>query len=108
MQFADCCASGTLFAVGGENSRMAVVLIFFRIGTFIGSLHLGWWSELPGIGSISLRKELGWEGAIPLLLGILALIYFALRRTGAAIKQPIWWTGDFPSHGWRGVLGHWC
>ena len=95
MQFAGCCASGTLFVAGGGNSRMTVVLVFFCIGTFIGSLHLGWWTELPGIGSISLRKEFGWERAIPLQLGVLALVYFALRLSGATIKQPIWWTGDF-------------
>jgi uncharacterized membrane protein YedE/YeeE len=107
MQLAGCCASGTLFVAGGGNSRVTVVLIFFCIGTFIGSLHLGWWTDLPSIGSISLRKELGWERAIPLQLGVLALVYFALRRSGATIKQPIWWTGNFRSLGFFEDPGHW-
>ncbi len=40
MQLSNGCASGTLFTVGSGNLKMMIVLIFFIIGSFIGSLIL--------------------------------------------------------------------
>ncbi len=40
MQLSNGCASGTLFSVGNGNTKMMIVLIFFIIGSFIGSLIL--------------------------------------------------------------------
>ena len=40
MQLSNGCASGTLFSVGNGNTKMMIVLLFFIIGSFIGSLIL--------------------------------------------------------------------
>jgi uncharacterized membrane protein YedE/YeeE len=90
MQIGGSCASGTLFTVGGGNLRMVLVLFFFCIGAFWGSLHLPWWQDLPGMGSVSLSRELGWEVALPLQLGVLAMVYAALRLTGGRNKRSLW------------------
>jgi len=41
MQLAGGCGSGTLYTAGGGNIRMVLVLIFFCLGGFWGSLDLG-------------------------------------------------------------------
>ena len=74
MQLAGSCASGTLYTAGGGNLRTVLVLIFFCAGAFWGSLDLAWWNSLPGIEAVSLSGALGWEVAVPLQLGALALI----------------------------------
>ena len=43
MQLGGSCASGSLFVGAGGNRRTLLVLVFFCIGAFIGSLHLSWW-----------------------------------------------------------------
>ena len=90
MQLGGGCGSGTLYTVGGGNLRMIVVLIFFCLGGFWGSLDLEWWSKLPGVGNVSLGERLGWVSAIALQSFALALIYLVLRRLGARNKRPLW------------------
>jgi uncharacterized protein len=105
MQLAGGCASGTLYTAGGGNVRMVLVLVFFCIGGFWASLHMHWWTALPGIGAISLGETLGWAVAVPLQLAALALIYGGLRLSGARIKQTLWWAGGFS---WQRLLtGPW-
>lgn len=96
MQVAGGCASGTLYTAGGGSARMIVVLIFFCAGSFWGSLDLQWWTQhLPGLGRVSLSRELGWGIVLPLELGFLALLYLGLRLIGARNKRPLWWDGGF-------------
>ena len=90
MQWAGGCASGTLFTAGGGSVRMVIVLIAFCLGAFFGSLHLSWWQTLPGIGAVSLAKELGWPTAISLQVGLLALVVFVLFRLGGRLDKPLW------------------
>ncbi len=73
MQLGGGCASGTLFAVGGGNTRMLVTLLFFIVGGVLGTYTYGWWSHLPALPPISLVKA--W-GAVPALAA--SLIVFAL------------------------------
>jgi uncharacterized membrane protein YedE/YeeE len=73
MQLGGACASGTLYTVGGGSTRMLVTLVFFMVGSVIGSAHIPWWLELPK-QSISLARELGLLGALGLQLGLFALI----------------------------------
>lgn len=87
MQIGGACASGTLFTSGAGNPRMLLLLCFFCIGAFRGSLDLAWWNQLPGIGSVSLGESLGWEIAIPLQLLLLITIYLLLRRSGCHTDQ---------------------
>jgi len=95
MQLAGGCGSGTLFTVGGGNARMMVVLLFFCIGGFWGSLDLSYWQQLPGIGSVSLGKTLGWKTAILLQLMVLLAAYGVFKWLGATRQQSLWFDGKF-------------
>jgi uncharacterized membrane protein YedE/YeeE len=105
MQLAGGCASGTLYTAGGGNARMLLVLVFFCVGGFWASLHMHWWSALPGIGAVSLGETLGWGVAVPLQLAALGLIYGGLRLAGGRPKQPLWWAGGFSRQ--RLLTGPW-
>ncbi len=73
MQLGGACASGTLYTLGGGSTRMALTLVFFIVGSVIGSAHLPWWLDLPR-QTVSLTTELGLAGALALQIGILAAI----------------------------------
>ncbi len=110
MQLGGGCASGTLFTTGGGDVRMMIVLVFFCVGAFWGSLDLNWWTTLPSLGAISLAETLGWEVAIPLQLGALLLIYGALRLIGGRNQRVLWPAGGISwqqlMHGpWPLLLG---
>jgi len=75
MQMGGGCASGTLFTVGGGNSRMVVTLVAFIIGSVLGALHLPAWQQAPGVGPVSLQAEFGTAQALAVTLGLLALIW---------------------------------
>ncbi len=110
MQLGGGCASGTLYTVGGGSGRMVVTLIFFIVGSVLGSAHMSWWlSETPSLGAISLLEEFGLTGALGLQLGLFALIALATvaverRRHGRLDHGP-----GGPAHpGWRRLLhGPW-
>ena len=74
MQLGGGCASGTLYTVGGGSGRMVVTLIFFIIGSLLGTAHLPWWLGAPSLGTISMVEELGLPGALATQLGLFALI----------------------------------
>jgi len=74
MQLGGGCASGTLYTVGGGSGRMIVTLIFFIVGSLLGTAHLPWWLGTPNLGTISLLDELGLPGALALQLALFALI----------------------------------
>ena len=74
MQLGGGCASGTLFAVGGGNTRMLATLLFFIIGGVLGSYTFGWWSHLPSLPPISLVKSLGVPQALAVNLAAFAFI----------------------------------
>ena len=54
MQLGGGCGSGTLFTAGSGNLKMVVTLVFFILGSLIGSYHFDFWTKLPSLGSISL------------------------------------------------------
>ena len=74
MQLGGGCASGTLYTVGGGSTRMVVTLLFFIVGSLLGSAHLPWWLAAPKLDTISLTAELGLAGALGLQLGLFALL----------------------------------
>ncbi|WP_218044652.1 YeeE/YedE family protein [Aestuariispira insulae] len=95
MQLGGGCGSGTLFTAGGGNIRMMIVLLFFCIGGFRGSLDLSWWQEMPRLRTISLAEELGWPLAVSMQLSFLVICYHLLRKLGSSNKRPLWWGGKF-------------
>lgn len=98
MQLGGACASGTLFTVGGGNSRMVVTLVFFCLGSWWGTLDLMWWRALPGLPPIALGKEIGYGPAIALQAGFLLLVLAGLYRLGARVQKPLGWGGSFAWH----------
>jgi uncharacterized protein len=91
MQLGGGCGSGTLYSVGGGSARMLITLVAFCAGALAGSLDLARYAGLPSLGSVSLAAELGWPGALALQLGILAVVWLALRAwAGKRPQRPLW------------------
>lgn len=93
MQLGGGCGSGTLFTVGGGSSRMLVTLLFFVIGALVGSWHLPWWLEQPGLPPVSLGASLGVLPAIAVTLAGLGLVAWLTviaekRRHGSLEAAP--------------------
>ena len=87
MQFAGGCGSGTLYAAGGGQLRMAIVLATFCAGSFWASLHMRSWGALPAIDATRLGDELGWPEAVSLQLAVLAALYVLLGKLGKGRAQ---------------------
>lgn len=91
MQLGGGCASGTLYTVGGGSTRMVITLLFFVVGSLIGSAHLPWWLTQPSLGPISLARELGVAQALALQLtafaALAALTLLLERRRHGRLAQ---------------------
>lgn len=109
MQLGGGCASGTLFTAGGGNARMVITLIFFIVGSVIGSAHFAWWQSLPAFQPISLVEVAGSGGGIAISLVLFATIaaftvVMEKGRHGQLEKAPRvdkhgyqrWLTGPWP------------
>jgi uncharacterized protein len=64
MQLGGGCASGTLFTAGGGNARMLITLLFFIVGSLIGTAHFAWWQSLPAFQPVSLVQTAGVGAAL--------------------------------------------
>jgi uncharacterized membrane protein YedE/YeeE len=80
MQLGGGCASGTLFAVGGGNTRMIVTLLFFVVGSVVGTYTFPWWSTLPAIKPTSFVLSWGPLPAIVANLAVFGLIAWGATR----------------------------
>ncbi len=80
MQIAGGCGSGTLYTAGGGSVRMTLVLVAACTGSFVASLHMGWWQALPSREPVVLADALGWRAALALQLGVMGLLAWLLRR----------------------------
>jgi uncharacterized membrane protein YedE/YeeE len=96
MQLGGGCASGTLFTVGGGNTRMLVTLGAFIVGSVAGAMHLSRWEALPAWKPASLVTQLG-PGlgllvSLAAFAGIAAVTIAAERRRHGTVaydlKQP--------------------
>jgi uncharacterized membrane protein YedE/YeeE len=87
MQLANGCGSGTLYTVGGGSGRMLVALLFFVIGSFLGSLSLPAFLALGGIDPVLASDYLGAWGGLALTLGSVAIaaacVIAVARKRGA-------------------------
>jgi len=92
MQLGGACASGTLFTIGGGSVRMSVTLLFFCLGAFMGSLHLGWWSQLPNWGTQSLGHMIGWTEAVLVQLALFAAIFLLLKKVAKGRSKKVEWS----------------
>ena len=93
MQLGGGCASGTLFTVGGGNSRMLVTLGGFIAGSVVGAAHAPWWQSLPELDAVSLVESFGPWVALAISLtafGAIAggTIIVERRRHGRRLPGP--------------------
>jgi uncharacterized membrane protein YedE/YeeE len=106
MQLGGGCASGTLFSVGGGNTRMVLTLLFFIVGSVIGIVQLAWWETLPALAPISLVATLGWPLALGLDIAVFAAAYAVVARIErkrhgdvapiATVNNGSWLRGPWP------------
>ncbi|MEP3045597.1 MAG: YeeE/YedE family protein [Roseibium sp.] len=68
MQVVLGCGSGTLVNSGSGNPVSLLALPFFAIGSFAGSYHLLWWTDL---GALPIENLSGWQGVAITLAGLL-------------------------------------
>ncbi|HRO54150.1 MAG TPA: YeeE/YedE thiosulfate transporter family protein [Alicycliphilus sp.] len=79
MQIADGCGSGTLYKAGLGIPMNAAILPLFALGSFLGSLHLGFWLDLGRVQPVGLVNQFGWVQALLITLAALALAAVAVR-----------------------------
>lgn len=79
MQIVMGCGSGTLVNAGSGNAIAAIALIGFVLGSFLGSLHLAWWTSLGSLPTYTLQSLFGnVPGLLVTLIG-LALVGVLVR-----------------------------
>jgi hypothetical protein len=108
MQLGGGCGSGTLFTVGGGNTRMIVTLLFFIAGSVAGTAHLPWWLEQPSLGEVSLADSLGAWPAVALqlaLYGALAWLTIVAEKRRHGRADTMFRAG--PTGGQRWLNGPW-
>ena len=93
MQLGGGCASGTLFTVGGGNTRMLVTLGGFIAGSAIGAAHAPWWQSLPELEAVSLVESFGPWAALAISLAAFGAISAGTiivehRRHGQRLPGP--------------------
>lgn len=85
MQLVMGCGSGTLVNAGSGNAISLLALLGFIIGSFIGSLHLTWWTSLGTLPVYTLQGIFGNMGGLLVTLTglcVVGLIVFKRARPG--------------------------
>lgn len=77
MQLGGGCASGTLFTVGGGNTRMLVTLAAFIAGSVWATAHSTYWASLPAWPAVSLVQRYGAVSALAMSLVVFGAIVVA-------------------------------
>tara|TARA_B100002051_G_C16704291_1_gene622800 strand:+ start:229 stop:1338 length:1110 start_codon:yes stop_codon:yes gene_type:complete len=76
MQLSNGCASGTLFSVGSSNLKMIIVLIFFIIGAFVGSLILPQAINMGSIKPVLIGNNFNLPYKLLINISILILVIY--------------------------------
>lgn len=87
MQVVMGCGSGTLVNAGSGNAIGLVALGGFVAGSFLGTLHLGWWTGLGSLPVISAQSALGPQAGLAATLAALAVVAGALAWRAAPGKR---------------------
>ncbi|KPQ06472.1 MAG: YeeE/YedE family (DUF395) [Rhodobacteraceae bacterium HLUCCA12] len=95
MQVVMGCGSGTLINAGSGNLIGLVALAGFVGGSFLGTLHLGWWTGLGSLPVISAQSLAGATGGLWLtLLALAATAALLVWRAAPGKRVParrLWW-----------------
>ena len=107
MQLAGGCGSGTLFTLGGGNTKMFITLIFFVVGSLVGTYNFTFWLDLPSLGNISLLKKFGIINTVLIQLIFIGLLYmlcsFIDKKRNAVFNH----SDIFLSSGFNAIKGPW-
>jgi len=93
MQVVMGCGSGTLVNAGSGNAIGVLALVGFVAGSFLGTLHLGWWTGLASLPVITAQSLAGGAGLWLTLaaLGALALVVALRARPGSRMPPRRLW-----------------
>ena len=107
MQLAGGCGSGTLFTVGGGNTKMFITLVFFVIGSLVGTYNFTFWIELPTLGNISLLDEFGVINSIIIQLIFIILLYLIFSHVDKKKNNIVDHSDIFKSSNFNLIKGPW-
>ena len=107
MQFAGGCGSGTLFTVGGGNTKMFITLVFFVIGSLAGTYNFTFWIELPTLGNISLLDEFGIINSVIIQLIFIILLYLIFSYVDKKKNNIVDHSDIFKSSNFNLIKGPW-
>ena len=107
MQLAGGCGSGTLFTLGGGNTKMFVTLIFFIVGSLVGTYNFTFWLDLPSLGNISLLKKFGIINTVLIQLIFIGLLYILCSFIDKKRNTKLNHSDIFLSSGFNAIKGPW-
>jgi len=107
MQLAGGCGSGTLFTVGGGNTKMFITLVFFVIGSLVGTYNFTFWIELPTLGNISLLDEFGIINSVIIQLIFIILLYLIFSHVDKKKNNIVDHSDIFKSSNFNLIKGPW-
>lgn len=87
MQIVLGCGSGTLVNAGSGNPVSLVALPFFAIGSFAGSFHLVWWTDLGALPIMSFHGGTGTAITLVLLALSAALFLFLGKKESRTLPR---------------------
>jgi len=95
MQIVMGCGSGVLVNAGSGNFNAVLALPGFIAGSFLGSLHLNWWTDIGSLPVYSVQSLLGvGNGLIATLIGLTLLGGLAMISASPGKRMPVsrlWW-----------------
>jgi len=95
MQMVMGCGSGVLVNAGGGNFNAVLALPGFIAGSFMGSLHVNWWTGLGSLPVYTVQSLLGvGNGLIATLTGLFILSLLAIFYASPGKRMPVprlWW-----------------
>ena len=107
MQLAGGCGSGTLFTLGGGNTKMFITLIFFIVGSLVGTYNFTFWLDLPSLGNISLLEKFGIINTVLIQLIFISLLYMLCSFIDKKRNTVLNHSDIFISNGFNAIKGPW-
>ena len=107
MQLAGGCGSGTLFTLGGGNIKMFITLIFFIIGSLLGTYNFTFYLDLPSLGNISLLEKFGIIKAIIIQLIFISFLYMWCSLVDVKRNSILDHRDIFKSNSFNAIKGPW-
>ena len=107
MQLAGGCGSGTLFTLGGGNIKMFITLIFFIIGSLLGTYNFTFYLDLPSLGNISLLEKFGIIKAIIIQLIFISFLYMWCSFIDKKRNSILDHRDIFKSNSFNAIKGPW-